>query len=198
MYDEDCAIFMLIKVCEGEAILHGTKIKLVPLEKEDLPKTRSWANDTFLNSRMLRVLPVTQLDQEKWYQDIVQDPSKIVFAIKMLKTEEHIGNTGFYHIDWIHRRAEFWILIGEKDCWKQGIGADIVRLMQRYAFNNLNLNKLYLNVGADNQGAIALYNKLNFAQEGILKEHYFIKGKYIDVITMAILRRDYDVKERYK
>ncbi|MCK4825512.1 GNAT family N-acetyltransferase, partial [bacterium] len=148
-------------------MLIGEKIRLLPLEREDLSKSRSWVNDTSLNSRILRVLPVTQVDQEKWYQDIVQDPSKIVFAIKTLNGEEHIGNTGLYHIDWIHRRAEFWILIGERDYWRRNIGLEVVSLMQQYAFKDLNLNKLYLNVGIDNKQAIALYKKLNFVQEGI-------------------------------
>ena len=67
--------------------------------------------------------------------------------------------------------------------------------MNRYAFNNLNLNKLYLNVGADNQEAIYLYKKLNFVREGIFREHYYIEGKYLDIITMAILRKDFDCKE---
>jgi RimJ/RimL family protein N-acetyltransferase len=173
-------------------MLLGEKIKLLPLEKEDLPKSRQWVNDKYLNSKMLRVLPVSKLDQEGWYQDVVQNPSKIVFAIKTKDGEEHVGNTGFYHIDWIHRRAEFWILIGERSFWSKGIGAEVVSLMQDYAFKNLNLNKVYLNVGEDNKEAIDLYTKSGFVQEGILKEHYFIEGKYLDIITMAVLRSNID------
>ncbi len=173
----------------------GEKIKLVPLDKEDLAKSRSWVNNSLLNSRMLRVLPVSWEDQERWYEDIIQDTSKIVFAIKTLDDEQHVGNAGLYHIDWIHRRAEFWILIGEQDFWRQGIGSDVVSLMQRYAFDSLNLNKLYVNVGIDNEAAIALYKKTNFVEEGIMKEHYYIEGKYLDMVTMAILRSEFDSKE---
>jgi diamine N-acetyltransferase len=176
-------------------MLTGKKIKLVSLNREDLPKARSWVNDSLLKARMLRVVPVSHADQEKWYEDIVQDPSKIVFAIKTLNDEQHIGNTGLYHIDWTHRRAEFWILIGERDFWGQGIGSDVVALMQRYAFEGLDLNKLCVNVGIDNEAAIALYKKSNFVQEGIMKEHYYIEGKYIDVVTMEILRSEFDSKE---
>jgi RimJ/RimL family protein N-acetyltransferase len=176
-------------------MLKGKKIQLVPLESNDLARSRSWANNAFLSSKMLRVLSVTQREQEKWYQDIVQNPSKIVFAIKTLDSKEHIGNAGLYHIDWIHRRAEFWILIGEQNFWAQGIGTEAVSLMKWYAFKNINLNKLYLNVGADNHEAIALYKKLNFIQEGILREHYYIQGKYLDTITMGILRADYDCEK---
>jgi len=118
-------------------MLDGKKVKLVPLEKKDLPKSLTWVNDSELNSRMLRVLPVTQLDQEQWYQDIVSDSAKIVFAIKTQDGAKHIGNTGLYCIDWIHRRAEFWILIGERDYWKRGIGEEIVSLIQQFSFNKM-------------------------------------------------------------
>lgn len=176
-------------------MLTGKKVKLVPLEKDDLAKSRSWVNDASMNSRMLRVLPVTQGEQEKWYQKIVDDLTKIVFAIKTLKNEEHIGNTGLYHVDWIHRRAELWILIGARNSWRQGVGSEVVSLMQGYAFKSLNLNKLYLNVGVNNKQAIALYKKLDFLQEGMLKEHYYIDGRYVDIVTMAILRSDYAAQE---
>jgi len=173
-------------------MLNGKRIQLVPLERGDLAKSQSWVNDPSLTPRMLRVLPVTQVDQERWYEGIVRDPSKIVFAIKTFDGQEHIGNTGLYHIDWIHRRAEFWILIGERDFWSKGIGAEVVSLMQGYAFKDLNLNKLYLNVGMDNKEAISLYKKLNFVQEGILREHYYMESRYVDTMTMGILKRDFD------
>lgn len=179
----------------GTVMLNGKKIRLVSLSREDLPKARDWVNDSYLKARMLRVVPVSQEDQEKWYEDIVQDPSKIVFAIKTLNDGQHIGNTGLYHIDWTHRRAEFWILIGERSFWGQGIGSDVVSLMQQYAFETLNLNKLYVNVGIDNEAAIALYKKANFVHEGIMKEHYYIEGKWIDVVIMEILRSEFDSQE---
>ncbi len=172
-------------------MLIGKKIQLVHLEKEDLAKSQVWVNDPAIKVLMLRVLPVTRMEQEKWLEDIIQSPSKMVFAIKLLDTGEHIGNTGFYHIDWLHRRAEFWILIGERGLWDQGVGTEVVRLMQRFAFCDLNLNKLYLYVGSTNDKAISLYKKLNFVTDGLLREHYFLDGSYLDVLAMSILKKDY-------
>jgi RimJ/RimL family protein N-acetyltransferase len=176
-------------------MLKGKQIKLVPLEKEDLGNSLLWANDMSLNSRMLRVLPVTKADQDSWYQSVVEDPSKVVFAIKTLKEDKHVGNAGIYHIDWVHRRGQFWILIADRDFRKRGVGEEVTGLMQKYAFDNLNLNKLYLNVSQDNKEAISLYEKLNFRREGIFQEHYFIEGKYVDIITMAILRKNFSYEK---
>lgn len=60
-----------------------------------------------------------------------------------------------------------------------------------YLFNYYNLNKLYLNVRADNQNAIKLYNKVGFKIEGNLEMISFIEGKYIDIIRMAMLKDEY-------
>jgi len=176
-------------------MLIGKQIQLVHLEKEDLPKSQTWVNDPALKVLMLRVLPVTRMDQEKWLEEIVRNPAKMVFAIKLLESGEHIGNAGFYHIDWLHRRAEFWILIGERGYWGRGVGAEVVALMQRFAFCDLNLNKIYLHVGSTNEKAVSLYQKLNFVTEGVLREHYFLDGKYHDVLAMSVLRQDYAGKK---
>ena len=176
-------------------MLVGQKVKLVPLEKFDLVQTQIWANDISLNENILRVLPVTQDHQEKWYRKIVEDRTKIVFAIKNLKDDEHIGNTGFYNIDWVHRRTEFWILIGEKSYWSEGLGTECISLMLNYGFNRLNMNKIYLYVSENNTRAVNLYKKMNFVDDGRLKQHYFIDGRYIDVLVMSILRMEFDCEK---
>jgi RimJ/RimL family protein N-acetyltransferase len=176
-------------------MLSGKTIKLVPLDKSDLELSRAWANDPSLNQDILRVLPVAQEDQERWYRSILEDQSKIVFAIKTTKDGEHIGNTGFYCIDWIHRRAQFWILIGQKGFWNQGVGAEATSLMVKYGFRHLNLAKIHLHVSENNERALRLYRKLNFITEGRMREHYFIDGRYVNVLIMSILRRDYGLGE---
>lgn len=175
-------------------MLSGQRVRLAPLEKDDLPKAQLWVNDRELNQLMLRVLPVTRLDQERWLEEITRNPSKVVFAIKLLESEAHIGNTGFYSIDWIHRRAEFWILMGERDHWGKGIGSEVAGLMLQFGFESLNLNRICLNVSSDNQRAISIYEKRNFVREGLFREHCYIEGRYVDVIHMALLKRDYDSK----
>lgn len=173
-------------------MLIGKAVRLVPLEKAHLASTRAWANDMSLNEDILRVLPVFEEDQAKWYQNLLEDQSKIVFAIKSSKSGEHLGNTGLYHIDWIHRRAEFWILIGHKKFWGKGVGAEVVSLMLLYGFHHLNLNKIYLHVSERNNRALGLYKKLKFLEEGRLMEHYYISGRYVNILVMAMLRSDYD------
>jgi diamine N-acetyltransferase len=55
-----------------------------------------------------------------------------------------------------------------------------------YAFNVLNMHKLYLYVDAENHKALHIYKKLGFVQEGVLRRHFFVEGRYHDSIIMGI------------
>jgi RimJ/RimL family protein N-acetyltransferase len=48
---------------------------------------------------------------------------------------------------------------------------------------------LELEVRTDNARAIALYDKIGFVREGILRDSFFIDGEYFDAIAMAIIRK---------
>ena len=51
---------------------------------------------------------------------------------------------------------------------------------------------MFLEVYDTNRRAIKLYQKLGFRKEGVLKEHTYKEGKYIDLIIMAMLKREYE------
>jgi RimJ/RimL family protein N-acetyltransferase len=174
----------------------GTAIRLVPLDREHLEAARRWANDPALNRLMLRVLPVSSAAHERWFASIEGDPAKMVFAVLWRENGAHIGNTGLYHIDLLHRRAEFWVLIGEKDYQSRGAGFEALTLMQAFAFNHLNLNRLYLHVGTDNIPASRLYSKAGFTREGTLRQHYHIDGRDVNVDVWSQLKEEYEQQKR--
>ena len=50
----------------------------------------------------------------------------------------------------------------------------------------MNLNRIYLEVLADNIAAVKAYEKCGFELEGRLKNHSFKLGRYKDVLVMGI------------
>ena len=56
------------------------------------------------------------------------------------------------------------------------------------ADNWLNLTRLELEVYSDNEPAIRLYERFGFEREGVLRQHAFRAGQYVDSIMMARLR----------
>jgi putative acetyltransferase len=56
------------------------------------------------------------------------------------------------------------------------------------ADNWLNLTRLELEVYADNEAAIHLYERFGFEIEGTLRQHAFREGRYVDSKMMGRLR----------
>ena len=60
-----------------------------------------------------------------------------------------------------------------------------------YAFDALNLYKLYLVVDNENVRAIHVYSKLGFQAEGVLIHEFFANGAYHDATRMCIFQHEY-------
>ncbi len=90
-----------------------------------------------------------------------------------------------------HRRAELGIVIGEKAYWGQGYGSDAIRTLLRFAFEEMNLHRVYLRVYEDNARGIRAYEKCGFCIEGRLREANYRKGRYHDELIMGVLRGEF-------
>ena len=90
------------------------------------------------------------------------------------------------------RKAGLGIMIGEKDYWSNGYGGDAIVTLLRFAFHEMNLNRVWLHVFEFNERARASYKKCGFREEGRLRQHYYAEGRYWDVFVMAILRDEFE------
>ena len=97
-----------------------------------------------------------------------------------------IGHVGLYKIHAVHRSAEFAIVL-DRSAWGKGIGVTASRAMVAYGFDELNLQRIELQVLADNERAIAVYRKIGFREEGRLRRAAFKCARFHDVIVMAVL-----------
>lgn len=113
-----------------------------------------------------------------------------MFAICDKSTNRHIGNIKLDNFDWISHTCELGVLIGEKDFWGKGIGTEACTLAIQYAFNILNIRKVLLAVYATNIGAIKVYEKLGFVNEGTLRKHIWSNGNYIDKHFMGLFKEE--------
>jgi RimJ/RimL family protein N-acetyltransferase len=64
-------------------------------------------------------------------------------------------------------------------------------VLVRFAFEQLNLNKVRLRVYDFNLRGIKSYLKLGFKQEGVLRQELFKDGKYHDIVMMGLLREEW-------
>lgn len=170
-------------------MLATDKIRLRPLEKEDLRLVHRWENDLNIMSYWFEEPFESYMELEELYIKHVHDQSERRFIIETL-TGKAAGLVELIEIDYIHRRAEFEIII-DPNFQGKGYAIDAVKLIQHYTFAILNLHKLYLHVDKTNTKAIHIYKKAGFQQEAELKQEYFIDGKYRDIIRMCIFKSDW-------
>ena len=76
--------------------------------------------------------------------------------------------------------------------WRMGIMSEILALVTRYGFKAVNLNRIEALVMPENIASRRLLEKLNFTEEGLLRQYVFFKGKYQDMVSYSLLREDID------
>lgn len=171
--------------------LIGTKIYLRPLEREDAALFVPWINDAEVNRTLNHYRPVTLEAEEEFIQSLVKSEHDLALGIVARQTDRLIGETGLHRIDFRNHHATFGIVIGDKNEWNKGYGTEATSLLVGYAFETLNLNRLWLHVYENNPRAIRVYGKVGFKREGALRQDRYQEGRYWDTITMGILREEW-------
>lgn len=166
----------------------NNKIALRPLEREDLPFVHGLDNNVSVMRYWFEEPYEALVELVDIYEKHIHDQSERRFIVNLGK--ENIGLVELVDIQQIHRNAEFQIIISP-EFQGQGYAKEATRLGIEYSFNVLNLYKLYLLVDVENASAIHIYESVGFEREGVLKQEYYINGKYRDVIRMAIFRSKY-------
>lgn len=170
-------------------MIYGEKIVLRAIEREDLPAYVSWLNNPQVLEYFGWMVPLSLTAEGQWYEQMLQDPSTRSFAIEY--EGQHVGGAGFSHIDARNSRAEVGLFIGRVDLWDQGLGRDVLKTLVRFGFEQMNLNRVYLRVFADNERGVHLYEKVGFQHEGCWRQAEFRHGRYHDLLWMSILRHEW-------
>lgn len=176
-------------------MIYGDRIRLRADERADLSRFVEWLNDPEVREGISSHLPISQVEEEQWYENMLKTPrDEHPFAIE-IRTEDGIwkliGNCGLFDFNWLCRSAEVGIFIGDKSCWNQGYGTEVMRLLLKHGFDTVNLNRIYLRVFVANPRAIRCYEKVGFVHEGRLRQAGFKNGQYVDFFIMSVLRSEY-------
>lgn len=123
---------------------------------------------------------------ERYFYQLMSDKNRRTFAI--IKGREHIGNIGLKEIDFDQLKAECFIEIGHKENRNKGFGFMAMRQLLSWAFLNLGLEKIELDVLEFNTPAIKIYDRLGFVAEPSFMWHYDEFGMYWHVIKMSLTK----------
>jgi RimJ/RimL family protein N-acetyltransferase len=166
------------------------------MDADEISKAFSrWSRDSefrrLINSEAVSV--TSSKGTKKWLEKELEEQSinQHWFSIRTLTDDTLLGDIDLYIYNWPGRDAFVGLGIGEREFWGKGYGTDLMKLILRYAFSEVNLNRVTLTVFEYNPRAIRAYEKAGFRHEGRMRKLLNKEGKRWDLLFMGILREEW-------
>jgi RimJ/RimL family protein N-acetyltransferase len=177
-------------------LFRGELVKLTVDEPKTVAESFSrWVRDTEY-WRLANSNPVRAFSSKAIMDWLEKNPEntrgdQFIFSIRTLQDDILIGDVGLDGVLWNHGDAYVGIGIGDREYWGKGYGTQAMRLILRYAFTELNLRRVSLNVFGYNLRAIRSYEKLGFIHEGRKRGVLKRDGHRYELVFMGILREEW-------
>jgi len=177
-------------------IFAGKLVRLSAYDPEEMSRAfTGWLG----NSEYMRLLNAAARPLEsvksvaKWMEKELEEMSaaNYLFSIRTIAEDKLIGELNLDVINWSGRDAFVGLGIGETEYWSKGYGTDVMNVLLRFAFTEINLRRVTLTVFEYNPRAIRSYEKAGFRHEGHLRNLLNREGRRWNEIYMGILREEW-------
>ena len=165
------------------------EITIRAFEKQDIPRKVRWINDSENNRYLHYDLPLREDQTELWFESHRNDKSRYDAVIEADGVP--VGTIGLLNIDRKNRKAEYYIAMGERSYSGRGVAKQASELLLQYAFETLELNRVYLYTELHNLAAQKLFARIGFRQEGLLRQDVLSHGNLADRYVYALLKEDW-------
>lgn len=167
----------------------NTYIRL--MEEKDVPYKVQWVNDEEIRKTQNLDFPISKIGTMEWLHSITSNSTRKDFIICSKVDNVPIGYCGLVNINLKNSKAESYLGLGDKNYWGRGHASEARRLILDYAFDVLDLNKVYSYVWDENEKMKHINKKVGFKIEGLLRDDIFYQGEYRDNVLMGVLKDEY-------
>jgi [ribosomal protein S5]-alanine N-acetyltransferase len=116
-----------------------------------------------------------------------QNGTQIEFALVEPHDDTRVlGGASLNNVDLEQGRAALGYWLGPR-ARGRGVATHAVRLICRWAFEDLHLARLELTCGPDNRASQAVAERCGFTREGVLRSHTPFKGTRRDTVVFSLL-----------
>src|SRR5512147_1323789 len=177
-------------------IFTGKLVRFSAFDPEEMSKAITRWNQNSEYQRLLNMNPHRMQSAKstvKWMEEEVVEmsPASYFFSIRTLAEDKLIGELNLDVVNWSGRDAFVGLSIGETEYWNKGYGTDVMNVLLRFAFIEINLRRVSLGVFEYNPRAIRSYEKAGFRHEGRLRHLLNREGRRWDNLFMGILREEW-------
>jgi RimJ/RimL family protein N-acetyltransferase len=173
--------------------IETSRLLLRPLTAIDAPTVARLAGGREIADTTLSIPhPYSEEQAREWIatHTVRSGGKEMVFAITLKESGSLIGSIGLRDIDTEHSQAEmgFWIGL---DWWGQGFATEAGRAVIRFAFEQLDLNRVHAHHMVRNPASGRVLEKIGMTREGVLRQRVKKWGVFEDVVVMAILKEEW-------
>lgn len=186
-----------MRASEKPQRLVGEGVELRRHDRANYPLYARWYADEeiwYLTSWAAE--PLGQADVERLFEDREKSSTDDSFAIHREGEEEPIGVIGLTNIKQTNGSADLSVIVGDEKDRDKGLGTEAIRVLLRYAFEDLGLERVNLSVFDFNEPAIRAYEKLGFKRERRMRQAIRRNGEYHEAIFMRILASEWREDQR--
>jgi RimJ/RimL family protein N-acetyltransferase len=177
----------------GDSILVGERVRLRGVLDDDLPTLAKWEMDPGRMATLSNwvVPPSEAAAKEQLARWGANGKDDVGFAIETLNDPAAlVGNIALWGARPKDRCATVAIALGREHIGR-GYGTDAMRIIVDYGFREMGLHRIQLSVAPFNPGAIRVYKKVGFVEEGRHREYVMHGGHWYDEILMSILDHEW-------
>jgi RimJ/RimL family protein N-acetyltransferase len=172
-----------------------TKVFLRAFEQNDYLLINKWRNNRKLQELTAATFYHISSETDKaWVIEKMKFSQKeFYFSICLKENAQMIGYCSLNDVDLIHRRCNWGgIVIGEKIEGGKNNAFEAAFLLMEYAFMELNLNRVTGYWLEGHQASLKLADRLNFQQEGMLRQSVFKNGRWYNQLLLSLLKEDFE------
>lgn len=116
--------------------------------------------------------------------------SKFQLAITMRGNGRVIGNCGIRMAKPEALEAEIGYELAP-EYWGRGLASEAARAMVEFGFKDLKLHRVWARCVAENVASAHVLEKLGMRQEGRLRQHEWVKDRWMDTLLYGILEQEW-------
>lgn len=168
-----------------------TNIILRPITVADTANIVRWRNSWEVKKNLFSQTELTEAQHLQWLDRRVRTGDCFQYIIVDIGENdkvEDIGTVFIKSIDRENQKGEFGIFIGEISARGKGFATLATKEIIKIAFENISLNRVYLQVFSDNEAAVRAYKRAGFMVEGVLCQDFLRYDGFQDVIVMGITK----------
>lgn len=171
-------------------------ISLRELKEKDAALMLEWMHDEDVQKGFKKNMLAITLEQAAQFCRSARIPDPIISGCDLHyaivdASDEYLGTISLKEVDLYNKTAEYAITTRKK-AWGKGIATEATRLILEKAFEQYELQRVFLSVLADNTAAIKLYEKNGFVLEGVFRGHFTGEHGRVDWKWYGILKDEYE------